>query len=728
MEKKKQLKQSLQPSWKNAPTYADLSKDVDASSSVQEEIREDLLKYKEIKDGGKRIKVKPGKSDLRPKLVRKYQEWKYPAMEEPLLNTPNMFQVKPRGPKDADSAIQNSQLLNYQYDVQIDKLKLVNDSVRTYVDEGTVIVKTGWEAKYETIQVEMERPKYASAEESLAMITQGVQSGQMSREQAEQMLTSGEPMQIGVEKFMQDKEILVKNQPKHTVLDSANVGIDPKCEGDLTKAGFIWHEYDTSYAELIESRFRKLEDGTEIGYYKNIDKAIATDNEVAYSIHKPIEYDEFVYSDKARKKVKAIEYWGYWDIQGDGVLVSIVAEWVNGILVRLEENPFPHKRLPFSMAQYMPVLRSSRGEPDAKILEDNQITVGKYQRAMQDISSTAAVGQEFIDNQFFSSPADKQQYDKGNTVYYNSGMDPKRSIHRRSVDPIDKSIFQVIDANVNEAEAMSGTRPFSGMNGAQGLGVAKMALDATAKRELSVLRRLAAMFVDMAKMVVSMNQAYLTEEQVVRITDREFVTIKREDIQGEFDLQISISTPEKDDQQAQSLTMLLQTNAASMDPELYKIVMGKILRLQYHPDLAEKVEQFEPKPDPAEEQLKQMQLENARLENEKLKMEMLSLQSMVTERNSRMVENGVDRENKMAQAELRLAQAEMNAALTEKYKSETDEIDREHLTKLNGEGESKELAEHDLKLRDMELKEDSLRFDQEQFIKQGQANAGTNGK
>ena len=724
MENQKDDIAPLQPSWSNAPSFADLNGDVEASSGTQEEIRENLLRYKEIKEGGAPVKVQPGKSDLRPKLVRKYQEWKYPAMEEPLLNTPNMFQVKPRSSKDADAAIQNSQLLNYQYDVQIDKLKLVTDSVRSYVDEGTVIVKTGWEAKYEIEITQEEQPVYADAEQSMVLMQQAVMSGQMSPEQAQQMVAEGKPMQIGTEMVDVETEVLVKNQPIHTVLDSANVGIDPKCEGDLSKAGFVWHEYDITYAEMIENKYVEHEDGSTSGYYRNIELAIGKDSEVAHDDHKTTGYKDFVYSDKARKKRKAVEYWGYWDIQNDGILVGIVAEWVNGVLIRLEENPFPHKRLPFSMAQYMPVTGQTRGEPDAEILSDNQDTIGRYNRAMLDISKTAAVGQEFIDAQVFNSTADKHQYDKGNTVMVQSGVNIKNAIYRRSVDPIDQAIFQVIESNTAEAEALSGTKPFSGMNGAQGLGLAKLSLDATAKRELSVLRRLSGMFVDMAKMVVSMNQVYLPEEQVVRITDRKFVSIKREDIQGEFDLRISISTPEKDDQQAQSLIMLLQTNAATMDPDLYKIVMGKILRLQYHPDLAEQVEAFEPKPDPMQQQIQEMQLENARLENEKLKMEMLSLQSLVTERNSRMVENEVDRENKMAQAELRLAQAEMNAALTEKYKSETDEIDRDHLTKLGGESASKELSEHDLKLREMEIKEAELGMKQAEFL-QGDGNAST---
>ena len=463
--------EQLQPTWKNAPSFRDLDNDVSGSSGVQEELRETLLHYKEIKEGGKPIVVKPGKSNVRPKVVRKQQEWKYPAMEEPFLNTQNMFDIRPRTYEDAAAAEQNALLLNYQYSTKIDKTKLINDIVRTIVDEGTVIVKTGWIAEYGMKTVERERDTYANPEESLAMMQEMVQTGQMSPEQAEAMMASGQPMVNGTEKYYVEEETLVKNQPTQEVCDNANVGIDPKCGGDLSAAGFIWHEYDTSYSELLKNKYTVHEDGSVSGYYYNIDAAIQSDGDVSYDENRPEAYNEFKYTDKARKKVRSVEYWGYWDIQGDGVLVSIVAEWVNSVLIRLEENPYPHKELPFSVSTYMPILRSTHGEPDAPILEENQISIGKMTRAAQDITSTMAVGQEFIDSQFFGSPAMKNQYEKGNTVYYQSGFDPKRSIYRRSVDPIDKSIFQMIELNTNEAESLSGTKAFSGgINGAAALG------------------------------------------------------------------------------------------------------------------------------------------------------------------------------------------------------------------------------------------------------------------
>ena len=78
-------------------------------------------------------------------MVRKNAEWKYPKLEDPFLTTEDMFEIRPRTWEDTKAAEQNALILNYQWSTKINKIKLINDVVRYVVDDGTVIVKTGWE-------------------------------------------------------------------------------------------------------------------------------------------------------------------------------------------------------------------------------------------------------------------------------------------------------------------------------------------------------------------------------------------------------------------------------------------------------------------------------------------------------------------------------------------------------------------------------------------------------
>ncbi len=691
--------------WEQEPKYKNFHDDYTSALEDHALFITDLEERRLNLDGGKAIDVAEGKSIVRPKLIRKQAEWKYPALEEPFLNTADMFEIKPRTFEDEKAAEQNQLLINYQWAVKIDKVQLVGDVVRTIVDEGTIIVKSGWEAEEGIVEVEKEQPVYASPEESYMMLQRAVEIGQMDPEQADQMLVNGQPMQTGTEIVIVEETRLVKNQPTYEVCQNENVIIDPTCNGILDDAQFIIHEYETDMSSLRKQEYTEREDGSESGIYKNLDHVrIDDDPDSELVISESGKYDtSFRFQDDARKKLTAYEYWGYWDIDGSGETTAIIATWIGKTLIRLEENPYPHKSLPFSMAVYMPVKGEIHGQSDGDLLIENQESIGKMTRAAHDITSTQAIGQEFINEAFFASPLQKDNYKSGRTVYFKRDMDPKLGIYKQNVDPVPKTVFDMIHMQNSDAESLSGTKAFS--NGISGealgssVGGIRSALDATSKRELSILRRLSdQLFKDLARKTIIMNQTYLEEEEVVRVTNDEYVAVRREDLVGEFDLKIDVSTPEKDNETADKLNMMMQTNAAAMDPGEARLIRSKIARLWKIPDLAEHIENFKPEPDPAQEELQRMQMENLMLENKKLQMEIASLAKGIESEDSKIAErDSRAEENINADGALKLAKTEKEKALTEKLKSETDQIDMDFLKDESGQKrqEQNEDREHD---------------------------------
>jgi len=693
--------------WKNEPSVGDLDYDLQMASSSQEDFKDKLRGYKLTRDGGKVIKAsKPGKSTSRPLVVRKSNEWKYPAMEEPFLSTQDMYDIRPRTFEDVEAAKQNSLILNYQWGTKVPKVKVVGDIVRTIVDDGTVIVKTGWDAEYGTKVVEEEQPVYATPEESLQMMQEAVANGQMSEEEAQARMEMGEPMQKGTEKVYTEKETLTVNQPTYEVCINANVTIDPTCEGIMANANFLAHEYDVDMATLKKDAYIRTvtidqETGKEIveerGFYHNLDNVAIQTGETTDDEFMSDAANNFNYQDKPRKKLRAKEYWGYWDIHGDGSVVSIVATWINNTMIRMEENPFPHKRIPFSLAVYMPVKQEIHGEPDAAILKENQSSIGRMTRAAEDITATVAVGQTFIDENFFPSPTQKNNYEKGNTVYHRGGMSAKNAIHKTAVEQVPGTVFDMIAAQTADAEALTGTRPFNTGTGGAALnstatGV-RSAMDATSKRELSVLRRLSELFIDMGRMTIAMNQEFLSEEEVVRVTNKEFVIIRRDDLAGEFDLTIDVSTPERDNETADKLMTLMQTNAANMDPEIAKMHYVKIAELWKMPALAEAVGSYEQQADPRQEELMGLQIEEQKLKNALAQKQLEDYDSKIYERLSRTEENATgDSVLKQAKAEESLARAKEALAIASKLEAETDILDQDFIHARNG-GKRKEQIE-----------------------------------
>jgi hypothetical protein len=359
--------------WKNEPSFQDLYQNYKDAQADHSLVLEDLEKRKINFEGGAPINAPKGKSNARPKLIRKQAEWKYPALEEPFLNTQSMFAIKPRTFEDVDSARQNETLINYQWTVKIDKVELVGDIVKTIVDEGTVIVKTGWESDEDEIMVEEEVPTYYSPEESLMVIEQAVQSGQMTPEQAQQIMLSGQPIPSGTKIIEVPKIVLVKNNPTYEVCDNRNVVLDPTANGKPKDLQFIIHEYDTDMNELKQEEYKReivIDEETgeesveEYGIYKNLNKIRKQSNPDTREYYNDIDTDEttFEFQDDPRRKLRAYEYWGYWDINGDGETEVIVATWIGKTMVRMEKSPFPFKGLPFSFGKYMPQKNEMYGE------------------------------------------------------------------------------------------------------------------------------------------------------------------------------------------------------------------------------------------------------------------------------------------------------------------------------------------------------------------------------
>jgi len=180
-----------------------------------------------------------------------------------------------------------------------------------------------------------------------------------------------------------------------------------------------------------------------------------------------------------------------------------------------------------------------------------------------------------------------------------------------------------------DAESLTGVKAFNNGISGQALGDTatgvRGALDAASKRELGILRRLADGIIQIGRKFIAMNAEFLSEEEVVRITNEEFVTIRRDDLAGNFDLRLSISTAEEDNAKAQELAFMLQTMGNNMDPAMSRMILADIARLRKMPDLAKSIEEYQPQPDPMQVQLQQL--------------EMAKLQAEIAELQSRAMEN-----------------------------------------------------------------------------------------
>jgi hypothetical protein len=635
-------KGSIEPSepeqltdWENPPKVSDLKADYTSAESDQSNHTAKVRRWLDMMSvtGSAAIPKKKGRSTVQPKLIRKQAEWRYAALSEPFMSTEDLFDAQPVTYEDKRAAVQNALVINNQVSTKIGKVAFFDEYVRTGTDEGTVIVRVGWDFEEEEVEQIKYSYRTSQAPEDTQMIQQLAQMQQEDpmtfetsmpehiRNSLQLSMQQGMPViayEDGVETVMET----VKNEPTWTVCDHRNISIDPTCFGDLDKAQFIIYSEETSLSELKRD-----------GIYKNLEAIPASASTISTSEYNNDNTSSFEFKDKPRQKIVIHEYWGFWDIDGTGIVKPIVASYVGNVMIRLEENPFPDKKLPFVSVQTLPVRKSNFGEPDGELIGDNQRIIGATTRGMIDVMARSANAQQGYAKGSFDT-TNKRKFLAGDDYEFNPTMNPDQAFYTHKFPELPQSAMLMNTLMTQDAESLTGIRPFAqsqeGSIGGETAAGVKTALDATTKRDTGILRRYVEGIIKIGRKTIAMNQQFLSEEEVVRITNSEFVTIRKDDLAGNFDITLTISTAEQDEARAQELAFMMQTTAQHMGSEFTQLILSEIATIRKMPVLAKRIAEFQPTPDPVEQ-------EKAMLEVELLKAQIANETAKANENNANAV-------------------------------------------------------------------------------------------
>lgn len=685
--------------WANEPSIADLKQNIDDAEIEQSAHKTNVARWLENR-AAVRKKVK-NRSNVQPQLIRKQAEWRYSSLSDPFLSTLDIFNVSPVTAGDVNRARQNELVLNNQFNTKINKIKFIDDYVRDAVDLGTVIVKTGWISQEEEITETV--PQYEYLPDQTGQLAEYyMQLLNMRMENAEAYADHSTPgldhalelfQQSGVAMFAREtgtievtKIVETKNQPTVEVVHSTNIIIDPTCNGDLSKASFIGEKFPSSLAALKRD-----------GKYSNLDAINVEGTASALAspdLDSPRQNSSFSFKDKTRKQLVVFNYWGEWDIHGDGTTQQIVCSWVGDVCIRKELNPFPDRLPPFVATVYMPVRGSAHGEPDGELLKDNQDIIGAVTRGAIDLLAKSANSQTGMRKDMLDV-TNKRKFNEGLDYEFNAGVDARQGVYTHTFPEIPNSVFNMLTMQNTDAESLTGVKSFAN-NGisSQSLGSvasnARSALDAAARRELGILRRLAQGIIEVGRKIIAMNAEFLSEQEVVRITDKKFVQVRRDDLAGRFDLRLTISTAEEDARKAEDLAFMIQTAGPSMDLEFSKIIWADIARLKKMPDLAAKIEKYQPQPDPMAVAMheRQMALIEAQIAKE---------QALAAKHNADAQAAGGRGMKDAAQADLNMAKAGEASGKSRKHLAEADKQDLDYLQEADGTKHARALEAQDRK-------------------------------
>ena len=601
--------------WRNAPTLTMLKANFNNSKEEHDaRVGRARQQLDALNTTGKHhIKKREGKSQVMPKVVKRNAEWRYTEISEPFLDEDDLFTCKPVSWEDKPAVAQNQALLNWQFTHQLDKQSIIDISSRKFIDEGTTFARVGWYQETRKVKETVTIWEYVVSSDPEEM--------QMQQEIIERalQLKSSNPYYYNqirpdiiaaVDYYEENQEIViafatgeieeeveqvVKEQPTVDIINQNNLYLDPTANGDIKKAKFVIYLFPASRSELEAS-----------GLYSNIDKIDFSHNTILDTNYENADGTNFTFEDEARKQVIVYEYWGFYDVNNDGLLEPIVMAWVGDTLIRSELNPYPDKQIPFCAAKYRPVADQYDGESDAPLIQDNQRTIGAITRGIIDTFARNANGQRGVPNGLLDE-VNYEKFANGIDYFYNPNGDPKSQIVQSTFSDIPQSALQVIQWQQSDTESLTGVKSF-GNTGISGDSLGQVAAgvhavtSTAAQRKNGILRRYKRFIIDIGKKIMAMNQEYLSEDKVIRITNEEFVNIPKDDLKGSYDVTLNISSREEDQAKAQTLAFLLQTMGNSLDFNITKRMMQEYATLEHLPEFAHDIGKMQPpQPDPSQQ-------------------------------------------------------------------------------------------------------------------------------
>ena len=552
-----------------------------------------------------------GKSKYVSDLTKNLLDWQIPSLVDPFVSTPDVINCKPFTFADPLIAAQEEAVLTHQVIQTADHFSFMTDLMTYIAEKGTAFVKTGWVFQEE--EQEVEQPIIAIDP------------------------MSGQEVMVGIELVKQ--MVTTVNKPTRIVIDPIDIRMDPTCGGKISNASFVIHDWETDLSTLRKD-----------GRYKNLDKIKEDIGRDETYTHKDSTDDTFRFEDSARKKIIVHEYWGKYDLNGDGIAEPVVCAWIGDIVIREEENPLPGQEIPFEKGVYRKLPGFIWGEPLAAKTGKRQHIDSVLHRGIFDDMKLANNGQTGT-KKGFTDEANLRKMKQGQDFEYNTTMS---DVYQDQYRGLNQSVFNVMAKNEAGAESAVGVSMMNHGTGGNALGSSAAAVNATttssAKREMHIVRGVAEdCIIPMLKKFSRYNREFLSPEEVSAITDKEYIEPKND---NEYDIKMTLESAESRAAKAQSTGFVLQTMGPNMPPQAMTVLLARYMKLIGELDVSHMIENPEVSPEQQEAQAKQQAHADKMME-----LELALMEAKVYNEQAKGQENAADIQLKIAKTDTERAKA-----------------------------------------------------------------------
>ncbi len=597
--------EETEESIKNKKVFDSLKYDLEKAKAGKKAISNKIIDWNKLYYGETKTKAVKGKSQIVTKEIAKQIEWLKPNITEPFLSTSHPVRVVTSGGKSSKPI---EKYLNTEFTASFNRVDFINKFTDVLLREGTTWTRVGW--KYEE-----------GAEEVVEILTM------------EQMLENPDkPVKledIGDDKF----KVTYMNKSR-----SRNNGTLRVCRNEFCFPDPI----ATSQEDMrffVEKQLKTISELRKSGLYKKADldrleKRLAGEEEGSdldleqERNDNATEYGREAYTtkDTNRNKVAIMEYWGYYDLNGDGIAEPIVATWAEkeDILLRLTSSPVPSQKIPYYNTVYSEVSFSLWGNPIAYFIEDNQNIKSGLMRGMLDNVTLSNNGQKFIktgtiDYLNLKRLKEGQRYIE---VLKENGIEDGQF---NQLPGSFFNVMQLVSAESAEVsgisgggQALSNDMMAKSDNGGSGMTMAQQRMAATVRNMANTVSKVLGEWLSMAEVFIDNDQI---EELFSDKEETDFFAFK---YSTKARIEIKVVTDVQRMAKLQQLNMLMQQSKIlgnSVPPKIYNKLVAEMFELFDMYNEATELSEYEPKPTPEQQQAQQMELQKAQLEIQKLQVE-----------------------------------------------------------------------------------------------------------
>lgn len=598
---------------KEKKAFVNLRHDYKRAKSAKTTIDKLMVEWNDLYYGKVKKDTTDNKSKMVMKEIAKQIEWQKPNIMEPFTATSNPIRINSIKSSNIGRVLEK--YTNYQFTQEFDRETFMDQLTDVLLREGTVWVKTGWELEEEEV---VERIPSMTMEDVMLRTSNGEQP---------QSISSNED---GTFKVIYRSVKNIKNKPTTEVCRNEHIFPDPSARTDKD-CRFIIHRdfktlsemkatgwYDEEVLDKLGDSDATARENTNLGSARDAD-ALDYGVDVTYQ---PI--------DKATRKIAIMQYWGFYDLNGDGIAEPILAEWAEkeSIDLRIEKNPMPSKRIPFFRDVYSARPFSLWGNALAFFIGDNQKAKTGIVRGIFDNMSMANNGQKFVERGALDYINFKRMRNGERHIIVNK----KDAIHDGSYNELPTAVFNTLQMINSETEQLSGVSsggPALSIDGASQDKDNQMTM--SQKKMSSIVRGVSGLMSKVFYEWILMAKVFIDNEQIEEMfSGSELEAYDAFKNAQHCKIKMSVGTEVNRNIRINQLNLLLQQSQAlgEMAPkDSYSTLVGEMYELFDMYEEAQKLRDYKPEPSEMEMQQHQMAMQMQQLQMQKLQVEIQNLQS-----------------------------------------------------------------------------------------------------